>query len=407
MRWRNIRAARRAVWPRLAVLVVLVAGMLGGGSPQVGAQAARPVIDPERVGYPRSMAALGDSITAGFLSTPNVIGDAPENSWSTGTTASVSSHYARILAAEPLIGGKNLNVAVSGNSVADLAGQVAQAVTANSEYVTILIGANDVCKATEGAMTPVPTFRSQLSTALAALSSGLPDARIFVLGMPDVYKVWELSHTNPQAQAIWNLGLCQTMFANPTSTADADIQRRARVRAHLLALNVQLAEVCAEFIHCRYSNVLAEYALQPADLAQDYYHPSLSGQARLAAATFAQTFQFTDTVAPVTTAQVAPSGEQHQITLGASDSAGVSGIEYRLGTGTWQRYQAPLTVDSATVVIYRAVDRNGNIEGSRAVVIPTRRIYLPLIGQSSAAPTGQRVESVIRQALPLVRRWVG
>ncbi|HYF65219.1 MAG TPA: hypothetical protein VD886_20495, partial [Herpetosiphonaceae bacterium] len=69
----------------------------------------------------------------------------------------------------------------------------------------------------------------------------------------------------------------------------------------------------------------------------------------------------------------------YQVTLSASDSAGVAGIEYRLGEGPWLRYQAPLTVDGATAVVYRAVDVNGNIEGSRAVVFSTQRIYLPLI----------------------------
>jgi lysophospholipase L1-like esterase len=382
MSWDYMRFGRRAALLRLLGLAALVAGLVGAGAPRgAGAQAERSVIDPPRVGYPRSMAALGDSITRAFLSKPGMIEDAPENSWSTGTAAAVNSHYARTLAMQPAIAGKNNNFAVSGAKMSALAGQVTQAISSSSEYVTILMGANDVCTFNEAGMTPVATFRTQFDDALTALSAGLPDARILVVGLPDVYKVWEVAHGETQAQNIWTaFQVCQTMFQNPASMATTDVERRARVRVRNLDYNTQLSEVCSQFIHCRYSDALTASTLQLTDLADDYYHPSIAGQAKLAAATYAQGFNFSDMAAPVSTARsTRAAGGMYQLSISATDNAGVSGVEYRLGAGPWQRYQAPLTVAEDAEVIYRAVDINGNIEGSRMALILTKHIFLPLV----------------------------
>jgi lysophospholipase L1-like esterase len=397
MSWDHKRFGRRATLLRLLGLAALVAGLVGAGAPRgARAQSERPVIDPQRVGYPRSMAALGDSITRAFLSKPGQIDDAPENSWATGTAAAVNSHYTRTLAMQPAIAGKNYNFAVSGAKMSALAGQVTQAISVSSEYVTILMGANDVCALSEASMTPVATFRTQFSDALTALSAGLPDARILVVGVPDVYKVWEVAHGESQAQTIWTaFQVCQTMFQNPASTAAAAVERRARVRQRNLDYNTQLAEVCAQFIHCRYSAALAASTFQLTDLAEDYYHPSIAGQAKLAAATYTQGFNFSDMAAPVSTARSSrAAGGMYQISISATDNAGVAGIEYRLGAGPWQRYQSPLTVANDAQVIYRAVDINGNIEGSRMALILTRHIFLPFVTRSATAPAGQAAQIV-------------
>ena len=103
----------------------------------------------------------------------------------------------------------------------------------------------------------------------------------------------------------------------------------------------------------------------PSDVStRDYFHPSLSGQARAAAATWAATFDFTDRIAPVSTATVAAG----VITLAATDNVGVAGIEYSLNDAPYQRYTGTFAVASGTLVTYRAVDVNGNIEATKAVV---------------------------------------
>jgi lysophospholipase L1-like esterase len=122
--------------------------------------------DPARVGYPGSIAATGDSITRAFNTGWLPLTDWPSNSWSTGTNSAVRSHYRRILAANPAIAGRAYNDAMTGADMADLAGQAARAVAQRVEYVTVLVGANDVCASSEAGMTPVSTFRAQFETAM-------------------------------------------------------------------------------------------------------------------------------------------------------------------------------------------------------------------------------------------------
>ena len=112
-----------------------------------------PAAAAARVAYPKSMASTGDSLTraagTGFLPWT----DNPAGSWSTGTDASVNSHYLRLLALNPKIRGKNYNDARSGAKMGELAGQMATVVAQKVDYVTVEMGGNDVCTSTESAMT--------------------------------------------------------------------------------------------------------------------------------------------------------------------------------------------------------------------------------------------------------------
>src|SRR5437763_887104 len=142
---------------------------------------------PAGLGWPASIASTGDSITRAYNTGSVPFSDAPANSWSTGTNSSVNSHYTRILAAYRGIGGHNYNDAVSGAKMTDLNGQMASVNGQHVEYVTVLMGANDACTPTEAQMTAVGTFRAQLQAALDTLSTGSPDARIYMLSVPDIY----------------------------------------------------------------------------------------------------------------------------------------------------------------------------------------------------------------------------
>src|SRR5919199_990012 len=95
------------------------------------APVSRAGLNRSQVGYPDSIAAVGDSITRAFNS--STIGvDAPENSWSTGTSSDVKSQYTRLLGSYPAISGQNFNAAVSGAKMADLKTQVGNVVDKNA-----------------------------------------------------------------------------------------------------------------------------------------------------------------------------------------------------------------------------------------------------------------------------------
>jgi lysophospholipase L1-like esterase len=257
-----------------AALIVLVIG---------AAPAAAQTVPPD------SMASTGDSITRAFNTGLVPYTDAPRNSWSTGTRAYVRSHYRRILAVNPQIFGRNFNDARSGAEMEDLAGQMAAVNLQQVDYVTVLMGANDACASSEAAMTPEAEFRAQFEEALATVTAGSPSTLVYVVSIPDIYRLWAILHENPSARLAWRLtGFCKSMLANPGSTAPADEARRQRVRQRVIEYNGVLETVCAAYVMCRFDgNAVFEYRFRPRHVStRDYFHPSLDGQRALAAVTW-------------------------------------------------------------------------------------------------------------------------
>ncbi len=242
---------------------------------------------------PNSMASLGDSITRGFNACGFFV-DCTSRSFSTGTTSSVNSHYQRILRVNPAISGHNNNDARSGAKAADMAGQAQTAVNQGVQYVTLLIGANDACTSSESTMTAVTTFRSQIDAALTTLKNGLPSARVLVMSIPDLKRLWEVGHVNGSARSTWSLfGICQSMLANPNSTATADNARRDRVRQRVIDFNGQLAAACTAYgANCLFdNNAIFGYPFVLSQISTwDYFHPNLTGQSVLANVTYAAGF---------------------------------------------------------------------------------------------------------------------
>lgn len=234
---------------------------------------------------PSSLASTGDSITRAFNTGSVPYVDSPTGSWSTGTNTKVVSIYQRILAKNRAISGRNWNHAVSGARIGDLAGQLAAAATRQPDAVTVLIGANDVCASSEAAMTSVADFESRLRAALASFTTASPGTTILLASIPNVRQLWALFKDSATARSVWSLfSICQSMLANPTSTAAGDVARRQRVLDREVAYNEILARVCAEYARCRWDGgAVFATAFARADVTtRDYFHPSLAGQKKLA-----------------------------------------------------------------------------------------------------------------------------
>lgn len=276
MRIRTVRLAQALVAAVVALVVIV---------PTAPAQA-------EAAPLPTSMASLGDSITRGF----NACGwyvDCPSRSWSTGSSTSVNSHYLRVLASNPAIYGHAYNDARSGARMSSLVTQAATAVTQKAQYVTVLMGANDACTSSESTMTPVATFESQFRQAMQTLTTGLPTASVFVSSVPNVKRLWFVGKDSWAARTAWSTyGICQSLLARPLSTAQADVDRRARVKQRVADYNVTLATVCAQYATCRFDqNAVFDYPFALSQVSTwDYFHPNASGQAALASVTWAQSF---------------------------------------------------------------------------------------------------------------------
>jgi lysophospholipase L1-like esterase len=272
----------------LAVLGVLALGCEGAASsPPSSHSSTKPA-----PGLPTSMAALGDSITAGFASCATFLA-CERNSWSTGTATAIDSHYLRIRDDNDRISGHEHNYSVPGAQADDLARQADQAVAAKVQYVTVLIGANDACAPTVGGMTSVTTFRRQVDAGLKVLKKGLPKARVLVVSLPDLYRLWELGHGDAHAVRAWKLGVCPSMLSNPTSTAKSDQDRRQQVADRIDGYDDQLAAACRAYgSNCRWDHGAVHGVRFSLSLVShiDYFHPDADGQKRLAEVTYPGSF---------------------------------------------------------------------------------------------------------------------
>jgi lysophospholipase L1-like esterase len=264
------RVARIVVLALVVILVGLVA------------QPARAEAPP----LPASMAAIGDSITRAYDACC-YYGDHPGQSWSTGSTSydGISSHYERIKRVNPAIAGHAANDAVSGAKMAAAPNQATQAVNQGARYVTILLGANDLCTSSPATMTPTDTFRAQFSQAMATLMSQDRKPYVFVSSIPNIHQLWEVLHTNAVARWVWSTArICQSMLGATRTAAE-----RQQVVDREQAFNQILAQVCATYARCRWDNLAVyHYQFSASQVSTlDYFHPSLSGQAALARVTWA------------------------------------------------------------------------------------------------------------------------
>src|ERR687898_780247 len=150
---------------------------------------------------PSSMAAIGDSITRAY-DVCCTYGDHPGQSWSTGYTSydGIASHYERIRQLNPAIAGHGYNDAVSGAKMAAAPAQAAKAVSQGARYVTILLGANDLCTSSPATMTSTTTFRAQFRQAMATLMAQDRKPYVLVSSIPNLYQLWQGVPTNPPAR---------------------------------------------------------------------------------------------------------------------------------------------------------------------------------------------------------------
>jgi len=271
---------------------------------------------------PRVMAALGDSITRAY----NTSGpgcptgpalDCPQNSWATGSNSAVDSVRERLdaISPQPLTA---YNDAVSGAKAFDLLKQAETAASQDPDFVLIEIGANDACAETP---TATATFREQVRSALQVLVSANKQVYIQLMSIPDINNLRTIFTEPPDQNALlrWKLfSVCQGLLAEPLSTEPADEERREAFRAQVIAYNEALEEVCAEFKRCIWDDyaVFSEgfttvdvanvtntggLPIKPftelpifgpgnANSTADYFHPSVSGQAKLAEAAWSTTF---------------------------------------------------------------------------------------------------------------------
>lgn len=261
---------RTTPWAVAAIIGALVA--TAGATPASAATIA----------LPNSMASTGDSITRAFnVDAQHAWRDNPQYSWSTGTDAKVNSQYQRILAANSGISGHEYNDAASGAKMSALDSQLKNAASQQVEYVTVLMGANDVCTSSISTMTSTATFKSEFQQAMADFTAADPTAHIFVSSIPNIYELWSVLHNNSTAENTWSLfGICQSMLSKSNTEAN-----RQTVVAQEQADNQALVDVCAGYAQCKWDGLATyNFNFPASDVSTvDYFHPNINGQNDVAA----------------------------------------------------------------------------------------------------------------------------
>ena len=203
---------------------------------------------------------------------------------------------------------------------------------------------------------------------MATLSTASPGTNVLVVSIPDVYQLWNLFKNNFFARFIWAAaGICQSLLANPGSTQAADVQRRAAVRQRNIDFNAQLAAVCAQFDRCRFdANAAFNTAFTTGDVSGDYFHPSVQGQAKLAAVSWAAGYTWTAdpppppvNQPPVADFSVACVDLACSFTDGSTDDGGIVGRSWTFGDGAVLDCAEPVPHVCRGRHLHRDVDGDG------------------------------------------------
>jgi lysophospholipase L1-like esterase len=262
---------------------------------------------------PALLGAIGDSYSQAWTVSPAYYKDHPQFSWVVGTdpndgVQSLLERFAALGAAPQVVdaatSGKQMNDALrQANLVVAAARKLPAGKTA---YVTFELGTNDLC-ASPDPMTAPATFQTQLQAAIAALKDGLPSgSRVLMLAVPDFHHFYDITQANAAARAqlaeTKNQYQCAPYLGrgSPLTVAAADA-----IRAQY---NASLDTACEDInanggpggpLHCTYNEaLLADSDFAIGDLSTyDFFHPSLTGQARMAADAWAADVWGTATIA--------------------------------------------------------------------------------------------------------------
>jgi len=279
---------------------------------------------------PRSMASMGDSITAGLFANfrrqdiiypwartlllseaalffPKKNIDYLEKqhlSWSTGVDflGRVASHASRL---EKLNGRADLeifNAAVSGDSSIDLVEQVANVFQWSQEtlgqavpdYVTLMIGPNDACAENTNAMTQIGLYQERVAAALDSLLVAGKNSKVLISVIPNVETLRTVAK-NARLLGIAPIARCQNLWELiklcPTLTTLDDPTERAKVAQRVVDYNFALKQAVDEKVgiygdRVRLASEPYQIAFSADDLSIDCFHPNTRGQNLLAASSW-------------------------------------------------------------------------------------------------------------------------
>ena len=274
--------------------------------------------------------------------------------------------------------------------MADLEGQMRVVVGQRPDYLTVLVGGNDLCTDTVAQMPSVTDFGTQFAAAMTTLTAGSPNTKVLVVSIPRVTQLWELFKSSISAR----LGVEPRQdLPVPARQPDvrrqtADVVRRAQVAQRNIDYNAKLAEICANYAQCRFDgNAVYNVVFAKADVSGDYFHPSITGQAKLSAVTWAAGYwpnggPVTDT-APTAAFTASCTGLDCTFDAsGSTDDHGIAAYGWTFGDGaTGTAVTASHTFATAgtytvTLAVTDSAGQTGTAAKAVTVTAPTGAVHL-------------------------------
>ncbi len=231
------------------------------------------------------MGALGDSVTTGFNSYHFF--SERDGSWSTGNkkTPDFESHKMKIekLIERPV---EAHNMAVPGVKSKNLLRQVKKLlrVAPKPDYVTILIGANDVCSWKSEFQEDLENYKYNVHFAVKKIIDANPHAKILLVPVPNMNRLYELGKDKRKCRIVWTLTpLCRPLFNRDVTDNERD-QFAERVKG----INSKLKEISEQYpSNAFFYEILQEIDFDEKHVSEiDCFHPSAYGQKMISEYTF-------------------------------------------------------------------------------------------------------------------------
>lgn len=224
---------------------------------------------------PYVMGALGDSISAGFNAWR--YGDNRELSWSSGLDEQgiVQSHARRL---KGLLSDRKvivINEAFVGAESNQLPRQVTRLLRFKPDYVTIAIGANDVCTWDEDYLPKLELYESYLVQVIRRLIEANPVVKIVLAPVPSIPLMYDLGKTRAGCQSKWDtMGVCKPLLAH-----DRSADQREAFSLRYRHLNQKITDIAHRFpVNIRFAAAVADAVFDESMISPlDCFHPSVKG----------------------------------------------------------------------------------------------------------------------------------
>jgi lysophospholipase L1-like esterase len=233
-----------------------------------------------RCDVPYVVGVMGDSVSAGFNAYR--YGDNREFSWAGGLVSEqagqgpVQSHAQKLQTIMPDRTVVVRNEAFVGADSANLARQTARLLRVTPDYVTIAMGANDVCVWGDDYVSSLNAYEASLVASIEAVIAKNHHVKIVLAPVPALRLMYEMGLRRQGCQQTWDvIGVCRPLLAT-----DLSDDARERFYARHRHLNQVIESVAMRYPrHVRFARALADAVFDETSISPlDCFHPSLAGQ---------------------------------------------------------------------------------------------------------------------------------